>query len=108
MNEPCVPPIVAVRGKRMVLDTGAALLYGTTDANLRRIVNKRHDRFPDDFLVRLSPAESVAFKAKLAFTPEGLAMLAAVLDTPLARNSHVNMMRAFVVLDRMAFQAGGI
>ena len=106
-KQPFVPPIVSVRGKRMVLASGAAMLYGTLESKLAAAVGRNPDRFPDDFMIRLSPAEHKAFKSRLAFTPEGLSMLAHVLDTPLARNGAVNMIRAFIMLDRMHFAGNG-
>ena len=108
-NEPFVPPVVTVRGRRAVLDADAALLYGVASEELRRRVRREARRFPDDFMLCLSPGEGERLSRRcggeaprFAFFPEGLAMLAAVLDSPLAVNGAVNMTRAFVMLDRLA------
>ncbi|MBI3297545.1 MAG: ORF6N domain-containing protein [Elusimicrobia bacterium] len=108
-NEPFVPPIVTVRGMRVVLDADAAVLYQVPLEELRRRVRRESRRFPEDFMVCLSPAEADRLAARcggeaprFAFLPEGIAMLAAVLDSGLAVNGNVNMTRAFVMLDRLA------
>lgn len=107
-NKAFIPSVSTIRKNRVVKDTEAAMLYEVTVEELRNHVETRHERFPDDFIVRLSPKEQKAFSAMFAFTPEGLAMLAMVLDSPLARQGAVNMLRAFVMLDRMAFAGKGI
>ncbi|MBI2362808.1 MAG: ORF6N domain-containing protein [Elusimicrobia bacterium] len=107
--EPFVPPVVTVRGVRVVLDADAALLYQVDPDELRRRVRRHARRFPEDFMLCLSPSEGERLAGRcggaaprFAFFPEGIAMLAAVLDTPLAVNGNVNMTRAFVYLDRMS------
>lgn len=108
VTEPFVPDVHTVRGKRTVLDIDAALLYGLDVMKLRNAVAKNLNRFPEDFIVHLNGDEMNVHKAAYSFMPEGLAMLAAVLDTPLAVNGHVNMTRAFVMLDRLACSRGGL
>ncbi len=106
--EPFIPPIVSVRGLRVVLDVDAAQLYQVGIEVLQRMVEEELARFPDDFMITLMPAEQKRFgpgrnaKVKYAFFPEGIAMLASVLNSPLAINGNVNMTRAFVYLDRMS------
>ncbi|MBI5595605.1 MAG: ORF6N domain-containing protein [Elusimicrobia bacterium] len=107
--EPFVPPVVTVRGLRVVLDADAALLYQVPAEELRRQVRRQARRFPEDFMLCLSPAEGARMAGRcggapprFAFFPEGIAMLAAILDSPLAVNGNVNMTRAFVYLDRLS------
>lgn len=114
MNEPFVPNVVTVRGRRAVLDFDAALLYGVTPETLRAAVRRNAVRFPDDFMAVLSPGEGEKLAKRcggeaprFSFMPEGLAALAAVLDSPLAINGHINMTRAFVMLDRLACAGAG-
>lgn len=111
--EPFVPPVVTVRGLRVVLDADAALLYQVPAEELRRQVRRQARRFPEDFMLCLSPAEGSRLAGRcggtaprFAFFPEGIAMLAAILDSPLAVNGNVNMTRAFVYLDRMSVCGG--
>lgn len=109
-NEPFVPPVVTVRGIRVILDADAAALYQVPVDELRRQVRRQARRFPEDFMLCLSPAEAERLATRcdgaaprFAFLPEGVAMLAAVLDSVLAVNGNVNMTRAFVMLDRLAY-----
>ncbi len=102
VREPFIPDIKTIRGKRAVYDVDAAKLYGITVEDLRDAVANNLDRFPVDFMLRLDLHEVRATGVAYAFYPEGLSMLAHVLDTPLAVNGAVNMTRAFVMLDRMA------
>lgn len=102
LKEPFVPQVHTIRGKRAVFDIDAAQLYGITVEDLRDAVANNLERFPVDFMLRLELHEVRATGVSYAFYPEGLSMLAHVLDTPLAVNGAVNMTRAFVMLDRMA------
>ncbi len=101
--------LVTVRGRRALLDADAAVLYDVDLNELRRQVRRQARRFPEDFMHCLSPEEGERFAAlrggpvpRFAFAPEGIAMLAAVLDCPLAVQGNINMTRAFIVLDRLA------
>ena len=49
--------ILVLRGKRVILDADLARLYGVTTARLNEQVRRNADRFPPDFMFRLSPDE---------------------------------------------------
>ena len=55
--------IVALRGKRVMLDRDLANLYGVTTSNLNKAVKRNLDRFPDDFMFQITveKAQSLRF-----------------------------------------------
>ena len=46
--------ILLIRGHRVMLDADLAKLYGVTTFNLCKVVKRNADRFPEDFMFRLS------------------------------------------------------
>lgn len=107
MSEPYVPPTVVYKGRTYVADTGAANLYQVGIDYLRMVVETQHDRFPEDFVVAVDTHDIDRMGASFMFTPEGIAMLAMVLNSPLAKNGAVNMIRAFIYFDRIDAMANG-
>ena len=49
--------ILTFRGRRVILDADLAALYGTTTKRLNEQVKRNRQRFPGDFMFRLSAAE---------------------------------------------------
>ena len=49
--------ILVFRGQKVLLDTELAALYGVTTKRLNEQVKRNLERFPEDFLFRLSAAE---------------------------------------------------
>ncbi len=105
--------IYLVDGQRVILDYDLARLYGVTTSNLNKAVRRNQARFPDDFVVTLSPqdAKRLIFqngiskrgrggrrKPVLAFTEQGVAMLSSVLHSERAVEVNIAIMRAFVKL----------
>ena len=95
-----------------MLDKDLAGLYGVLTKNLNKAVARNMDRFPADFMIRLTRKEydSLRFqfgtlkKGKhskylpLAFTEQGVAMLSSVLRSKRAVQVNIAIMRAFVRL----------
>ena len=50
----------AVRGERVLFDADLALLYGVTTKALNQAVKRNRERFPADFMFRLTDAEWAA------------------------------------------------
>ncbi|MDX6768184.1 MAG: ORF6N domain-containing protein [Elusimicrobiota bacterium] len=89
--------IHVVRGRRVMLDSDLAALYGVATKQLNQAVRRNSDRFPDDFVLRLTSEEATALRSRfvtldapagrgqhskylpLAFTEHGVAMLSSVL-----------------------------
>jgi hypothetical protein len=106
--------ILVLRGHRVILDKDLSALYGVTTGNLNRAVNRNIERFPDDFMLRLTEEEFSDLKfhfgtsswggtRKLprAFTEQGVAMLSSVLRSARAVQVNIEIMRAFVRLRQM-------
>ncbi|MDD5560060.1 ORF6N domain-containing protein [Candidatus Methylomirabilis sp.] len=107
--------ILFIRSQRVMLDADLAVLYGVSTRVLNQAVKRNRERFPEDFMFRLTVAEkaevitncdhlrSLRFSPALphAFTEHGAIMLASVLNTPIAVQASVQVVRAFVRLREM-------
>ncbi|MDR0954554.1 MAG: ORF6N domain-containing protein [Rikenellaceae bacterium] len=108
--------IYEVRGARVMLDFDLARLYQVETRTLKQAVRRNIERFPDDFMFRLSPSEAnylidmgvsqivippgynVGATEMFAFTEQGVSMLSAVLRSPVATQASISIMRAFVAM----------
>lgn len=102
--------ILLIRGQRVMLDADLAELYGVETKRLNEQVRRNIERFPEDFMFRLTAeekAEVVAncdHLAKLkysptlpyAFTEHGALMLGNVLKSERAVEMSLMVVRAFV------------
>ena len=98
-----------------MLDTDLAEVYGISTKRLNEQVKRNLDRFPEDFMVQLTPEEKAEVVANCdhlkalrfsphlprAFTEHGAIMLASVLSSPIAVQASVQVVRAFVRLREM-------
>lgn len=108
-----------LRGQRVMLDRDLAELYHVKTGNLNKAVKRNMRRFPPDFMFQLDKEEFVKLKNDLifqngtsswggtrklpfAFTEQGLAMLSGILNSDIAIDVNISIMRAFVALRRMA------
>jgi hypothetical protein len=103
--------IFIARGAKVLLDADLARLYGVTTSNLNKAVRRNRDRFPADFMFRLTLAEARNLRFQFgisswggrrvlpyAFTEQGVAMLSSVLKSERAVKVNIAIMRAFVKL----------
>ena len=104
--------ILLIRGQKVMLDTDLAELYGATTKAFNQAIKRNRDRFPPDFMFRLTKEEkrevvtncdhlrNLKFSNVLpsAFTEHGAIMAATVLNTPRAIAVSVYVVRAFVKL----------
>lgn len=109
------PLILVVRGQRVMVDADLARVYGVSTKALNQAVRRNADRFPPDFVFRLSPSEKkevvtncdhlgpLRFSSTRphAFTEHGTIMAASVLNSPRAVATSVYVVRAFVRLREM-------
>ena len=109
--------IYEVRGVKVMLDKDLAGLYHVTTGNLNKAVKRNIRRFPSDFMFQLTKEEwdSLRFQIGIletgrgkytkflphAFTEQGLAMLSGVLNSEVAIDVNITIMRAFVSLRRV-------
>ena len=109
-----VIPIREIRGRRVLLDSQLAELYGVTTKRLNEQVRRNLDRFPSDFILDLTDQELASLRshfatlktgrgqhrkhAAIAFTEHGAIMAATVLNSPRAVEMSVYVVRAFVKL----------
>src|SRR5436853_749444 len=110
--ERLVQSICWIHGRKVLLDSDLAALYGVTTGNLNKAVSRNRDRFPSDFCFRLrrDEAKSLTFQFGIsksrggrrnlpyAFTEQGVAMLSSVLKSERAVKVNIAIMRAFVKL----------
>ena len=106
--------ILMIRGKRVMLDRDLARLYEVDTGQLTRQVRRNIERFPDDFMFRLTNDELQNLicqngisswggirKLPYVFTEQGVAMLSGVLHSKRAVQVNIQIMRAFTQLRRM-------
>lgn len=106
--------ILLLRGQRVILDAELAALDGVTTKALNQAVKRNTERFPEDFLFRLTRTETEALNRSqfvtgsqkhrdprfppFAFTEHGAIMAATTLNSPRAVEMSVFVVRAFVRL----------
>jgi len=109
--------IQTIRGQKVIIDADLAELYGVTTKRLNEQIRRNKDRFPDDFMFRLSKEEFDSLRSQNAtskqgrggrryppyvFTEHGALMAANVLNSPRAVSTSVQVVRAFVRLRQMS------
>ena len=115
--------IYTVRGQSVLLDSDLAELYGVPTKSLNLAVKRNGDRFPSDFMFRLTTEEAAALRfqsetsndgrggrryAPYAFTEQGVAMLSSVLRSERAVQVNIAIIRAFVGLRGALTQDGDL
>jgi hypothetical protein len=106
--------ILLIRGHKVLLDADLAALYGVETRTLNQAVKRNAERFPADFMFRLSGKELAAWRsqavmsnpgarmglrrAPFAFTEHGALMAATILNSPRAVETSLYVVRAFVRL----------
>ena len=102
--------IFEFRGQRVMIDRDLADLYGVPTKVLNQAVKRNMRRFPEDFMFQLKDEEKQelgTFGDRLgvlkhsgvnpkAFTQEGVAMLSGILNSEVAIETNIAIMRAFV------------
>ena len=116
--------IYDIRGVKVMLDYDLAAIYGVETRSLNQAVKRNIERFPPDFMFRLTENEWEIVKRNLlsdnmpsqiviastdrrnksappyAFTEHGAVMLASVLRSPSAVQMSVMVTRAFIAMRR--------
>ena len=58
--------VLSIRGRRVILDSDLARLYGVTTARLNEQVKRNQNRFPADFMFSLSRQEFTHLISQIA------------------------------------------
>src|SRR5919197_3620593 len=104
--------IYLIRGQRVMLDSDLAAIYGVTTKKLNQQMKRNRSRFPEDFAFQLTAQELANLRSQIvtskgrggrryrpwAFTEHGAIMLASVLNSEIAVQASVRVVRAFVRL----------
>jgi hypothetical protein len=108
--------IYEIRGQRVMLDFDLAELYETETKYLKRAVRANMKRFPPDFMFELSKSEWEILRCNIgtsnswggtryfpfAFNEQGVAMLSGILNSDIAIDVNISIMRAFVLVRQFA------
>ena len=115
--------IYEIRGQRVMLDFDLAELYQVETRVLKQAVRRNIERFPEDFMLRLSAKEAnklidigrsqnvipqdynIGSSEMFAFTEEGVAMLSGILRSKAAVQVNIAIMRAFVAMRNYILQS---
>jgi len=103
--------IFLIRGKKVMFDRDLAHLYGVKTEQLTRQVRRNIDRFPENFLIKLTKEEFANLichfgrsnwggtrKPPFAFTEHGILMLSSVLKSNRAIKANIKIMETFIKL----------
>ena len=111
--------IYEIRGQKVMLDRDLASIYGVETRALNQAVKRNADRFPEDFMFKLSKEEWIEIErisnmssqivmtspqkrpksaSPYVFTEHGAVMLASVLHSPCAVQMSVMVTRAFIAM----------
>ncbi|MBI4678962.1 MAG: ORF6N domain-containing protein [Elusimicrobia bacterium] len=103
--------IYEIRGQKIMLDTDLARIYEIPTFRFNEAVKRNRERFPEDFMFRLTPRELAALTSQFAmskkgrggrrtlpyaFTEHGAVMAANILNSPRAVQMSLFVVRAFV------------
>jgi hypothetical protein len=116
MNVTDIPSAIHLfRGQRVLLDSDLAIIYGVSTTRLNEQLRRNLARFPQDFAFQLTSKEFGQLKQALGdsgryggrrtlpyvFTEHGAIMLASILNSSVAIEASVRVVRAFVHLREM-------
>ncbi len=116
--------IYLIRGVKVMFDFDLALLYQVPTKRLNEAVKRNRNRFPEDFMFRLTIEELENLRSQIAtsssrlqfvilkkyggrrymsyaFTEQGVAMLSSVLKSRRAVETSILIVRAFIKLRKM-------
>ncbi len=113
-DEIVISKIYFIRGQKVMLDEDLADLYQVETKRLNEQVKRNADRFPKDFMFQLNRKEFENLKSQFAtsnwggrrklpfaFTEQGVSMLSGVLNSPIAIQVHIQIIRIFTKMRKM-------
>lgn len=104
--------VLTLRNQNVILDADVAALYGVETRRINEAVRNNPDKFPADYIFRLSNAEMISLRSKCstanissksrtlpyAFTEKGLYMLATILKSKTAVNTTLAIIETFTAI----------
>lgn len=122
IHERITKAIYLVRGHKVLMDSELAEMYGVPTKALNQAVKRNPERFPEDFMFQLLPEEWENLKSQIVtssssegktdwggrrtppfmFTEQGVAMLSSVLNSSVAIQVNISIMRVFVKMRQWA------
>ncbi len=110
-----VSKIYQIRGEQVMLDSDLADLYEVETKYLKRQVRRNIDRFPEDFMFELTEEEYGALRrqigtlkqgahskyAPMVFTEQGVAQLSGVINSTLAIQVNIQIIRLFTRMRKL-------
>lgn len=109
--------IYFIRGQKVMLDRDLAELYNVETKQLKRQVKRNLERFPPDCMFELTKEEFENWRSQFgtsnsgdmmglryapyAFTEQGVVMLATVLNSEIAIQVHIQIIRIFIKMREM-------
>lgn len=114
--------ICSIRGRQVILDRDLAVLYQVDVAQMNRQVKRNIERFPDDFMFRLTKTEWDLLKCHFgiskekggdralpnAFTEQGISMLSGLLRSEVAIKINILIMRTFAAMRQFVTANAGL
>jgi predicted XRE-type DNA-binding protein len=115
IQERITKAIYVIRGQKVMIDSELAEMYEVETKALNQAVKRNISRFPEDFMFQLSLEEWGNLRSQFAttswggrrtppymFTEQGVAMLSSVLNSPIAIQVNISIMRVFVNMRQWA------
>jgi len=106
--------IYVVRGQKVMLDSDLAELYQVETKRLNEQVRRNSERFPEDFMFQLTDKEWNVLRSHFAtsrwggrrtlpyvFTEQGVSMLSSVLNSKIAIQVNIQIIRVFTKMREM-------
>lgn len=113
-DEKIISKINLIRGHKVMLDSDLAEMYGVEARVLNQAVKRNIERFPSDFMFRLTQKEFANLKSQIVtsswggkrklpyvFTEQGVSMLSGVLNSMVAIQVHIKIIRIFSKMKEM-------
>jgi phage regulator Rha-like protein len=117
-DESIISKIYLIRGQKVMLDKDLAEMYGVATKVFNQTIKRNLDRFPSDFMFQLTREEYAALRSQIvtlenggrgkfskydpyAFTEQGVSMLSGVLNSPVAIQVHIQIIRVFTKMKEL-------
>jgi hypothetical protein len=113
-DEKIINKIYLIRNMKVMLDSDLAAMYGVEARVLNQAVKRNQERFPKDFIFQLTSLEFENLKSQIVtsswggkrkrpfvFTVQGVSMLSGVLNSPIAIQVHIQIIRVFAKMKEL-------